>query len=149
MLLKSTLFISLFLLNSVSIFAETTFVDFLSDSIKHSEAGTALNISGDKLGVFYVPIRTLDFPFPNSFDAAIGATAGNGSAEGLASIRVNMPQIANGIFGTSWFLKNSHGRELPTLFIGPAFKTHWPINKWRWDSDFLVLIGIPIGSLGL
>lgn len=122
---------------------------FIKASIEAAEGGSAFNLAGQRLGDIYVPLRTLDLPWPNILDAGGGAVFGAGHPDGLVAIRINLPQIANGIFGTSWFVNHSHGPALPTLFMGPGFKAAWPITTWRWDHDAFLLLGIPFSSIGL
>jgi hypothetical protein len=122
-------------------------VSFIKDAITNAESGMAFNLKGEKLAAFYVPLRTLDVPWPNIVDGGAGAISGGGTPEGAVAVRLNLPQIANGIFGTSWFMKNSHGVELPTIFLGPMFKTEWPMNKWTWQKDAFLEVGIPFNDV--
>lgn len=119
---------------------------FISSSIQSAEGDSAFNLNGQKTGAFFVPLRVLDKPFPNILDVGLGAEVGGG-VQGLVSARINIPQVANGIFGTKWFTTSTHGPILPTLFAGPAVKAAWPIKTWTWKNDLLFLIGIPFGSI--
>ena len=128
-----------------------TLLQFAQDALKNSEGGTALNLSGDRLAAPYVPLRTLNWPLTNIFDGGFGAIAGDKIqvADALVSARLNLPQLANGLFGTSWFQKHTHGLTLPTLFIGPAIKAAWPMSEFTWKKNTMFLIGIPFGSIGI
>ncbi len=124
-----------------------TAVQFIKDAASNAEGDSAFNLAGKQQGAIYVPLRTIDLPVANALDAGGGALVGSGSPQGLISARLNIPQLINGLFGTSWFTKYSHGISLPTLFIGPALKAEWPIDKWTWKMDTYLLIGIPFGSV--
>lgn len=125
-----------------------TALEFIGEAVKHAEADTAFNLNGDKFGAAYFSIRTLNVPFPNIIDAGVGAIFGAGKPEGLVSVRLNLPQLVNGIFGTQWFTKVTSGPVLPTLFIGPAIKADFPFQQWTWKKDVFLLIGLPLGALG-
>lgn len=122
-------------------------IDFIKTAIVNAEGDEAVSLAGKGYGAAYFPLRTLDLPWANTFDAGAGALFGGGKPEALLSARINLPQIANGIFGTSWFVSHTHGPELPTLFLGPAVKAEWPLNRWTWGKDIYFLLGIPFGSV--
>lgn len=122
-------------------------VSFIQDAVKNAESDMALNLHGDKFGALYVPLRVLDFPVANSLDGGAGAVIGAGTPEGLISARLNIPQLINGLCGTSFFTKYTHGIVLPTLFLGPAIKAEFPPRNWTWRKDTYLLIGIPFGSV--
>lgn len=122
-------------------------IGFITDAIQNAEGDTAFNLNGDKFGAFFVPLRSIDLPVASAFDAGVGALVGGGKPEALASVRLNLPQLANGLFGTSWFQRHSHGLTLPSLFMGPAVKAEWPIRNWTWRQDIYFLVGIPFGSV--
>jgi len=123
--------------------------DFVKSSIDAAEADSAFNLAGNKYGAAYVPLRSLDKPWPNILDVGVGGIFGAGTPQGLVSARINLPQVVNGIFGTKWFVSYSHGPVLPTLFFGPAVKAAWPIRTWTWRNDAFLLLGIPISGIGL
>lgn len=123
-------------------------IDFISDSVKRAEADTFLTIGGQKGAALFVPLRVLNWPSPDIVDVGLGAAGGLGKPEGLASVRVNIPQVFNAIAGTRWFAKNTTGPILPTLFLGPAVKAAWPINSFRWENDTMFLLGMPFSSIG-
>lgn len=149
--MKKLLFIScLFLAVSAKAqISNPSLIQFVSDSVKNAEGVSAFNLHGDKLGGLYMSLRTLDYPLANAADFGAGAVFGAGHPDGLVAARINVPQLANSIFGTSFFQNKSHGPALPTCFIGPAFKASWPITQWTWGKDAFLLVGIPFGSIGL
>ena len=126
----------------------TEFGDFVKSAAMSAEGASAFNLNGDKFAALYVPLRTIDWPIKNAVDGGVGAFAGSlNHPDALVSARLNVPQLVNGLFGTKFFVDNSHGPVLPTLFIGPALKAEFPINKWTWKQDTFLLVGIPFGSL--
>lgn len=144
------LLLGVLLLGSISTANAVSLRDFISDRLKNGSEGiTAFNLHEDKVAGVYVSFRSLNWPTANILDAGVGGLFGAGHPDGIMSARINLPQIANGIFGTSWFTAHTTGPELPTLFIGPAVKSEWPINKWTWGKDVYLAIGIPFGSVGL
>lgn len=137
----------LFLMLFPSLVGAQTFSNYFQNAVKTAEVDSAFNLKGDKFAAAYVPLRTLNVPYPNVLDVGAGAVFGAGKPEGLVSVRINIPQVINGIFGTSWLTSISSGTPLPTVFIGPAIKAAWPINTWTWKSDTFLLIGLPFSSL--
>lgn len=121
---------------------------WLGDAVKTVEADSAFNLQGQKYGAAYKALRTLDVPVANAFDAGGGAVFGAGKPEGLVSVRVNLPALADGLFDLGWFKRNTHGDVLPDFFLGPSLKAEWPIRDWTWKKDTFLLLGIPISSVG-
>lgn len=127
---------------------QATAISFISDAVKRAEADTFVNLSGQKGAAVYVPLRVLDWPIANISDVGLGGAGGLGKPEGIVSARINVPQLANAVFGTRWFAANSHGPVLPSFFLGPAIKAAWPPSSFRWDREVLFLLGLPLGSIG-
>jgi hypothetical protein len=127
---------------------QATVLSFISDAVKRAEADTFVNLSGQKGAAVYVPLRVLDWPIESVGDVGIGGAGGLGKPEGIVSARINLPQVANAIFGTRWLAANSHGPVLPSMFLGPALKASWPPSSFRWDREVLFLLGLPFDRIG-
>ena len=122
-------------------------VEFISEQVKRAEGASAVNLGGKFGAAIFVPLRTLNWPVANILDTGIGGAGGFGKPEALASVRLNLPQVVNAIFGTSLFVKNTHGPRLPSLFLGPAVKAAWPVSSWTWKNDAMFLLSIPFNNL--
>src|SRR5258706_327676 len=138
--------VAMLMLVTVSVKAQT-FSEFIASEAKTAEVDSAFNLNGGKYAAAYLPVRSLNIPWANVADVGGGGVFGAGKPDGLVAFRLNLPQLANGLFGTSWFTSHTTGPVLPTLFLGPAVKAAWPIDQWTWKQDVFLLAGIPLSAL--